>query len=337
MKGLRRRGMGYWRFCSGWRCRAAGRRGGQGDGGGAGLHPEAGEVHGAADGHDHHRHGRGGDLLHDRRLQPVAPDEPGLQGPDQAHRHRDPQGVRLQEGAQGQRHHLRRLFNASTSPPPPPLGGRRHALPRLADAAGRRRELGRRLRDPDADAGPDRGGAALLLLRPHRPDHQPARPRRRRHDPLRHRHHAAAGRRLAGLAHPAGWDLRHARRSSPRCAAATATSTSIPRPTRRARSGASSGSRAAARPSRRRRRRRPSPGARHPATPRGSSPRRPTVRALDEISALQPQGFDGWLNQQFALPVVSHLAYLDAAAASPARTSRRTRSRIVLETGRAGA
>jgi uncharacterized protein (DUF1800 family) len=38
--------------------------------------------------------------------------------------------------------------------------------------------------------------------------------------------------------------------------------------------------------------------------------------SLAEISALQTQGFDGWLNQQLALPVTSHLAYLDAAAAA---------------------
>jgi len=36
--------------------------------------------------------------------------------------------------------------------------------------------------------------------------------------------------------------------------------------------------------------------------------------SLAEISALQTQRFDGWLNQQLALPVTSHLAYLDAAA-----------------------
>jgi uncharacterized protein (DUF1800 family) len=38
--------------------------------------------------------------------------------------------------------------------------------------------------------------------------------------------------------------------------------------------------------------------------------------SLSEISALQAQSFDGWLNQQFALPVTSHLAYLDAAQAA---------------------
>jgi uncharacterized protein (DUF1800 family) len=35
-----------------------------------------------------------------------------------------------------------------------------------------------------------------------------------------------------------------------------------------------------------------------------------------EITALQTQGFDAWLNQQFAVPVTSHLAYLDAADAA---------------------
>jgi uncharacterized protein (DUF1800 family) len=35
-----------------------------------------------------------------------------------------------------------------------------------------------------------------------------------------------------------------------------------------------------------------------------------------EISALQSQGFDGWLAQQFAAPLTSHMAYLDAAAAA---------------------
>ncbi len=43
----------------------------------------------------------------------------------------------------------------------------------------------------------------------YRPDHQPAHPRLRRDDPLRHRHDAAAGRRIAGLAHPVGRHLRH--------------------------------------------------------------------------------------------------------------------------------
>jgi uncharacterized protein (DUF1800 family) len=38
--------------------------------------------------------------------------------------------------------------------------------------------------------------------------------------------------------------------------------------------------------------------------------------SLAEISALQAQGFDAWLNQQLALPVASHLAYLDAARAA---------------------
>jgi len=38
--------------------------------------------------------------------------------------------------------------------------------------------------------------------------------------------------------------------------------------------------------------------------------------SLAEISALQSQGFDAWLNQQLAMPVTSHLAYLDAQAAA---------------------
>jgi uncharacterized protein (DUF1800 family) len=36
----------------------------------------------------------------------------------------------------------------------------------------------------------------------------------------------------------------------------------------------------------------------------------------EEITALQTQGFDAWLNQQLAVPVTSHLDYLDAAAAA---------------------
>jgi uncharacterized protein (DUF1800 family) len=35
-----------------------------------------------------------------------------------------------------------------------------------------------------------------------------------------------------------------------------------------------------------------------------------------EISSLQSQGFDAWLNQQFQVPLTSHLAYLDAAVAA---------------------
>lgn len=37
---------------------------------------------------------------------------------------------------------------------------------------------------------------------------------------------------------------------------------------------------------------------------------------FEEITALQSQGFDAWLTQQLQLPRVSHLAYLDAAAAA---------------------
>jgi uncharacterized protein (DUF1800 family) len=36
---------------------------------------------------------------------------------------------------------------------------------------------------------------------------------------------------------------------------------------------------------------------------------------LQEIGNLQVQGFDGWLTQQFAAPLTSHLAYLDAGVA----------------------
>jgi uncharacterized protein (DUF1800 family) len=35
-----------------------------------------------------------------------------------------------------------------------------------------------------------------------------------------------------------------------------------------------------------------------------------------EISAVQAQGFDAWLNQQFQVPLTAHLAYLDAARAA---------------------
>ena len=38
--------------------------------------------------------------------------------------------------------------------------------------------------------------------------------------------------------------------------------------------------------------------------------------SLAEISALQAQGFDAWLTQQLQMPLTSHLAYLDAAAAA---------------------
>jgi uncharacterized protein (DUF1800 family) len=36
----------------------------------------------------------------------------------------------------------------------------------------------------------------------------------------------------------------------------------------------------------------------------------------EEITALQTQGFDAWLDQQFRVPLTSHLAYLDAAVAA---------------------
>lgn len=37
---------------------------------------------------------------------------------------------------------------------------------------------------------------------------------------------------------------------------------------------------------------------------------------MSEITALQAQGFDAWLNQQLAMPLTSHLAYVDAAEAA---------------------
>ena len=87
----------------------------------------------------HHRHGRRDDLLHDRRLQPVAQDEPGLHRADPAHRHDDAQGVRLQEGLDGERGHRRRLQRQRAAAAA--VRGRRHALPRHAHAADRRHEL----------------------------------------------------------------------------------------------------------------------------------------------------------------------------------------------------
>jgi len=62
-----------------------------------------------------------------------------------------------------------------------------------------------------------------------------------------------------------------------------------------------------------------------PALPGGPPTARDAARFLhqatygpttQEITALQTQGFDAWLNQQFQVPLTSHLAYLDAADAA---------------------
>ena len=62
-----------------------------------------------------------------------------------------------------------------------------------------------------------------------------------------------------------------------------------------------------------------------PALPTGPPTARDAARFLhqatygptsQEITSLQSQGFDAWLNQQFAVPLTSHLAYLDAAVAA---------------------
>ena len=62
-----------------------------------------------------------------------------------------------------------------------------------------------------------------------------------------------------------------------------------------------------------------------PALPAGPPTARDAARFLhqatygpttQEIASLQSQGFDAWLNQQFAVPATSHLAYLDAAVAA---------------------
>ncbi len=99
------------------------------------------------------------------------------------------------------------LYRIAAPPPPSESGGT--PLPRLAHPPGRLDQLRVRLREPHPDPGPDGGGAALFVLRPHRPDHQPAHPRPGRRHPLRPRHHGASGRRLAGLADPADRHLRH--------------------------------------------------------------------------------------------------------------------------------
>ena len=36
------------------------------------------------------------------------------------------------------------------------------------------------------------------------------------------------------------------------------------------------------------------------------------LRSLDDVAALQTQGYDAWFNRQFGLPVATHVAYLDA-------------------------
>ena len=273
---------------------------------GAGLLSQAGGLSGADRRHDHQRHAGRDDLLHHQRLQPVAQEEPGLPRSSPTHRQDHGQGVRLQEGPQGEPRHLRHLHRQ-----------------RAAATAAAAEETGGTLflasLTPQGGAGSGGSGSATLTLTQDQkdavlrftfsgltgPHHQRAHPRPGRHDPLRHRHHAAAGRRLAGLAHRAGRNLRHGGRSSPRCTAGSATSTSTPR---RFPAGEikgffrpTNGSQTFTPP--------PAPPALPPGPPTAQDAARFLLQATygprpGEVEALQQKGFTQLADEQFAMPAL---------------------------------